>query len=279
VDLRTTPIARLFTKDKIVESRVLNALGAQPFRVCAARAAHLMRNARRDGIVAAALADVERDGIAVIPDFLPAERFRALRDECMGAIAEGGATVARHGPNTLETFDAISRGPSRLPEVFAYLRDPRLKALFEGAERRTADMTKGTRQIEKLTQGPLGALDPETELHLDTFFNTHKAWLYLNDVERANAPFVFVKGSHRINLARLRYDYRGSLEETRSYVGSRRVTAEEIAERGLEETVFTCAANTMVIANTFGYHRRLRGEPGRTREAVQVSMRWNPFRP
>jgi len=30
--------------------------------------------------------------------------------------------------------------------------------------------------------------DPQTELHSDIFFNTHKAWLYLDDVRREHGP-------------------------------------------------------------------------------------------
>jgi hypothetical protein len=60
---------------------------------------------------------------------------------------------------------------------------------------------------------------------------------------------------------------------------SRRVTPEELESRGLEETVFTVKANTLVVANVCGYHRRLKGVPGRRRLGVHFSHRRNPFLP
>jgi hypothetical protein len=116
-------------------------------------------------------------------------------------------------------------------------------------------------------------------LHIDTFFNTHKAWLYLSDVTAADGPFVYVPGSHRLDPRRLIGDYLGSLLPAPDYAGSRRIAAKELVARGLEEKVYTCVANTLVIANTTGYHRRLKGRAGNVRMAVQLGCRFHPFRP
>ncbi len=112
-------------------------------------------------------------------------------------------------------------------------------------------------------------------MHSDIFFNTHKAWLYLRDVDTEIGPLVFVKGSHRLSLGQLGYLYQESVSRAK---GSRRITPDELERLGLEETVLVCKANTLVIANTCGYHRRLRGEPGRERLALHWSVRLNPFR-
>ena len=89
-----------------------------------------------------------------------------------------------------------------------------------------------------------------------------------------SGPLVFVKRSHLLSAGALRNVYR---ESCASNTGSRRISPQELQDLHLEETVMTCPANTLAIANTFGYHRRLRRAPGHTRFAVHVSLRGNPF--
>ncbi|HYE73615.1 MAG TPA: hypothetical protein VEF04_09790, partial [Blastocatellia bacterium] len=147
--------------------------------------------------------------------------------------------------------------------------------LMQAAEKRAACPDYAIRNIERLSQGPINPQqDPESVLHSDIFFNSHKSWLYLTDVELEHGPLVFVKRSHRLSLKQLKFVYQESCHENR---GSRRITQDELKSLGLEETVFTCPKNTLVIANTLGYHRRLRGEPGRVRYALHMQLRTNPF--
>ena len=148
-----------------------------------------------------------------------------------------------------------------LPYTYKFLTEPRLHAILEAAEKRPLGYLAGHRVLERLIQGPVGEPedDPETELHNDTYFSNHKAWLYLNDVEMENGPFVYVKRSHRLSPTQLYYVYRESCTRNQ---GARRVARDELERLGLQETIVTCPKNTLVIANVFGFHRRLRGRPG-----------------
>jgi ectoine hydroxylase-related dioxygenase (phytanoyl-CoA dioxygenase family) len=111
---------------------------------------------------------------------------------------------------------------------------------------------------------------------VDTFFSTHKLWLYLDDVNTENGPLVYVPGSHTLSRHRLRRDY---WESRAANSVSRRIGPEELEARGLARTAMTCAANTLVVVDTCGYHCRSRGEPGQTRRALHMSFRFNPFAP
>lgn len=132
-------------------------------------------------------------------------------------------------------------------------------------------------QIQYLVQGDEnGTEDPETQLHSDTFFNTHKAWLYLDDVGIENGPFVFVPKTHNIYIeGRLKREKEYS--ENINLKGSRRVSNDELLSLGLHEEVFNCKKNTLLMANTLGYHRRLRGVSGNDRLTIAFSARSNPF--
>ena len=44
--------------------------------------------------------------------------------------------------------------------------------------------------------------DPQTDLHIDTFHPTVKAFYFLTDVADDEGPFVYVPGSHRLTDAR-----------------------------------------------------------------------------
>jgi len=128
------------------------------------------------------------------------------------------------------------------------------------------------------------ASGPAEELHADTFHPTMKAWLYLDDVTEANGPFAYVPGSNRLTWRRLagntperagrdlpdRYSRRGSL----------RLTETDRQALGLPEPRhFAVPANTLVIANTFGFHARCPADKDSTRLAIYADSRTNPFNP
>ncbi len=132
----------------------------------------------------------------------------------------------------------------------------------------------GTRTLEHLSVDNQEWHDDETDFHMDALFNTHKLWLYLDDVTPDHAQFVYVPGSHKLDWVRLRGDYLESIGENR---GSRRIADDEIRRRGLATRVVTCPRNTLVLANTCGYHRRSTGAPGATRRVLHMMFRSNPF--
>jgi hypothetical protein len=84
-----------------------------------------------------------------------------------------------------------------------------------------------------------------------------------------------VPGSQRLDAVRLRNEYSGSTSEADDQ--SRRITEDEVRQRGLERRIVTCPKNTLLMANTFGYHHRSAGQPGASRRALHMSFRFNPF--
>ncbi|MDX1964648.1 MAG: phytanoyl-CoA dioxygenase family protein [Pirellulales bacterium] len=274
-----TSFARMFSGDKTVPSPLLNRMGIQVMRTMIARGMYKFRSLPVDSDLQSAARELLSDGLVVLPEFLPDAEFAAVQSESrqLSADAELKHKTLHHGPNQLEltTFDT-SRDFAKYPAIGRFYQDRRLVQLMQCAEKRKLDYTIGNHAYEHLVQGPLGEeKDPETDMHSDIFFHTHKAWLYLEDVAEEHGPLVAVKRSHLLTPKSLAYLYQ---ESTSNNKGSRRITPEELTALGLTETVLTVPKNTLVIANVHGYHCRRRGQPGKERFALHWSLRANPFR-
>jgi hypothetical protein len=107
-------------------------------------------------------------------------------------------------------------------------------------------------------------------LHLDVIFPSVKVWIYLNDVHEKNGAFAFAKGSHSPNRRWLLHEYRMSLKPQDHGC----ITSEEAEKLGFFETPLSAQANTVIISNHMGYHRRGEFEVGARRDAVHIDFRY-----
>src|SRR6185437_11595261 len=119
-----------------------------------------------------------------------------------------------------------------------------------------------------------GPPDPQLQLHSDTFHPSLKAWLFLTDVEEDGRPLTYVAGSHRLSPERIAWEQRTSIEvvesgDRLSQRGSLRIRPDELGALGLPEpTRFCVPANTLVIADTSGFHARA----GSHRQTIRVEL-------
>jgi hypothetical protein len=266
-------LKRLLSDDKNIDNRALNFAGAQPLRAILARLLYKVRPDSRDPL----MAELASNGIVLIEDFLQPSLFAAVEREADELMATTDPTwVIRSGTTEVRRHSLAHVDPGPFPQLEQWRTDQRLVELAAAAERRSYPKGwDGGALVERLTLGDYSEPDGDTELHIDTFFDTHKLWLYLDDVSKTNAAFVYVPGSHVLDHIRLRYEYRESNTTNRK---SRRVTEEEVRSRGLEPLVFACRRNTLVLANTCGYHARSVGEPGASRRSLHKEYRYNPFK-
>jgi hypothetical protein len=268
-----TGVRRIFTDEKTVESPTLNRLGAQPFRAVLARLLYKLRSGNRDPLNV----ELSRTGLIVCEDFLPPTLFDAIEREADEFMTLTDPTWLIYSGTTEGRRHSLAQvDPERFPELARWRTDWRLATLAAGAERRRYPISfDGGALVEQLTLGDYSEPDEETQLHVDTYFNTHKLWLYLDAVTAANGAFVYVPGSHLLDRVRLGYEYRESTTLNRK---SRRVGDDEIRDRGLKLRVVECRRNTLVVANTCGYHGRSLGESGATRRALHREYRLDPFK-
>lgn len=126
--------------------------------------------------------------------------------------------------------------------------------------------------------------DPQTKLHSDTFHSSVKAWLFLQDVEHEDGPFLYVPGSHRLTPKRLAWEKARSMEaadaDRMSGRGSLRIKARELKGLGLPAAkTIAVKKNTLVVADTYGFHARGKSIRPSTRVEVWAYSRRNPFLP
>jgi hypothetical protein len=131
------------------------------------------------------------------------------------------------------------------------------------------------RTCRRLALGGYSEKMDDTELHIDTFFGTHGFRLYLDHITETHGAFVYTPGSHVLDRVLLRYEY---LESNTTNRKSCRVSEDEVRGRGLERRVIDCRRNTLVLANTYGYHSCSLGEAGTSRRALHKEYRYNPFK-
>lgn len=274
------PVSRVFTADKYIDSSLLNQLGIQVWRQLAARLLLRLRYLlRRKSRRTPGFAELTGSGLLVVRDFLPAGRFNELRAECLAALddAQVPKSDLQHGPTIVRRIHLKPQGP-RLPVAEEVSSMPMLMDLLSAAEGKDLRPGQLHRVVERVIHGRHDEHDPENDLHVDTFHSTHKVWLYLDDVAAEQGPLAVVPGSHRLDWRLLKYTYRYFRAFGKSSGSpSRRISHVEMTERNLHEVAMSVPANTLVIANTGGYHRRLRGDDGAVRTALHVSARSQPF--
>ena len=138
--------------------------------------------------------------------------------------------------------------------------------------------------IQRLQNSPNNN-DVQKVMHMDTFFTTVKFWLFPEDVTIDDGPFCYVPKSNILTDKRKEWMRKqwtdiidGKIDPQRTYghaEGSLRIFDEELIGMGFdpEATAHPVKANTLVIANTFGFHAR--GEVSNTviRQAIHGSIR------
>ena len=274
--------AKSFMDNPLIGSPTLNQWGLHERRVALAYRLAQSRRARLARLISAEdRAAFDRDGFVVKPDFLPLETFARLRDEVEGhrcvvrEMTQGNAVTRRIGldPATL----------TRLPLLREVLRGPDWRGLIRYAGSYDAEPINYIQTI--LSHARTGPDDPQCDLHADTFHTSVKAWLFLTDVPNDEGPFTYVPGSHRATAQRLAWERRRSLAmvdepDRLSRRGSLRVGREELSALDLPPPrALAVPANTLVVADTYGFHAR--GPSARPTRRVEIwaSGRRNPFLP
>ena len=274
--------AKSFEKNPVLGSPALNRHGLHLIRREWARR---MAERRRLNLGAALpVADRDallRDGYLVKPDFLPPETFAAMRDEIFARRVEAREYVDGYSLTRLIPLDARTLG--RLPATAAALAHPPYQALHDYAN----SFHQKPFQFVQTIFSNFRAAEPDiqSDFHTDTFHPTVKSWLFLEDVAEGEAGFTYVPGSHRPNRRHLAWERRVSIGAATSTdrstrEGSLRIEPHEIARLGYAEPQkFAARANTLIVADTSGFHRRGVTDRQTRRIAIWSYARSNPFKP
>ncbi len=270
-----------FLANPIIGSRRLNEMGLHRARVAAAARMGAFRRRLMTDVPEADRAAYDRDGFVIRENYLPDDRFERLRAEIFGQRhpcreMRQGQTVTRMIPITLSAR-------RRMPEALKTVRDRRLNRLVGYVAGRSGEPLHTVQTV--IASPDRGPADPQTALHADTFHSTAKFWLFLHDVTEEDGPFMFVPGSHRLTPERLAWEHEQSLtarDPKRGHhaLGSFRVRPADLDRLGYgQPRRVPVKANTLVVADTYGFHARSPSAKPTVRVELHGLLRRNPFPP
>lgn len=274
--------AKSFVDNPIIGSPALNCAGLHVWRL---KMAHALTGWRRRRLARFIPQDLrehfDRNGFVVVRNVLPEEDFRRLREAILHTELEcrsqqQGDTITRRvpvGPELQRGIPELGRllGSRSWRDLMAYAASTRSRPFY---------------YIQTIVGGVAeGPEDPQVQLHSDTFHPSLKAWLFLTDVEEDGRPLTYVAGSHRLSQDRIAWEQRKSIEVLRgndrlSQRGSFRIRPGELGDLGLPQPTQLCVpANTLVIADTCGFHARASSHRETVRVELWAYCRRNPFLP
>jgi hypothetical protein len=127
--------------------------------------------------------------------------------------------------------------------------------------------------------------DPQYEMHLDSFCNTIKVWMYPGNLKKKNGLLTFFPKSHKLTIKKLEWLYKISCSNIGLKEPSFRLKKKYFKEYSqLKLALPLQKQKTVVIANTLMFHARSNAKAGTKRILYRIQgnndggvKRTNPF--
>ena len=297
------PVTRTLFREEVKYSdgSVLeNRLGYQIFRMLTGRLIITLRRMKQretgDKDFECYLNEIRKNGIVVIPDFLPSHTFLDIKKEVKHLeehmeFRPHRQHKSRKPVKLLEGAIDLKPDGERCQNIYSFLtKNPLITRIAEAVTgvsiRGLPDVTLWEHKIR--SDGEYIDNDLENILHSDLHLATVKAYYLINETTRENGAFVYAKGSQEMTFTRLKHEYTHSVynaalkrgknipvfmlgrrgDQTRIIIPESDLTA-----MGVQECFIEGGPNTLIIANTFGFHRRGEFELGSIRKEVLLNFR------
>ena len=274
--------AKSFKKNPVLGNRTLNRCGLHVLRIISAWCIYNFRQAVLFFLIRPEdRAAFKHKGFIVKQNFLGEETFARLLEEI--SSYQGDAWESIQGDTITQHIFLDNHTLKTLPRCRQLVNDPDLLSPMKWCAGKASYPRFFIQEIKN--HYAEGIDDPQKVLHSDTFHPAVKCWFFLQDVSIDDGPFTYVPGSHRLTLKKLRWLYHKSCEaaalhDGHSEDGSFRVRTDELDELGLPAPEpLTVRKNTLVIADTSGFHCRGTVVNKGVRSEIFGFFRPNPFNP
>lgn len=229
-----------------------------------------------------------KNGIVVIPNFLPDTEFKELKNEFDNNISDSDKVeIVRKGSMQVNIREVNKYDFEKFPAINKFARNKQLIRLISVGEGiKVVDQLKRFNLEKTIFGDPNKDTDGNVPFHADIHFHSHKVLFYMSDVTEEGGPFIYCKNSHLNNLDRLWFEFkRGQLKD--AHVEGWRVQDhldkkffnDYFLKLKEQEYKVACPANSLVIANVHGFHKRGESISGVERSLIRISRRYNPLGP
>lgn len=276
-------IRDIISNKKVLNSLILNLLGFQPFRYVLGKTLYwlklkITKNYNLEDNIST---EVIKLGYAKKNNFLSQEEFLKIKKEYNQAINEvkKEANIKKQSDiNHYTKLKIDENTKDKYPAIHNLKDNLVLKNIFKGCELKS-DIHISC-MLEKIEVFDNTIHDENRDFHYDTFHNTFKAWLFLNNVSEKQGPFHIIPESHKFSIKRFFSEYWFSILYSLKIIneGSFRVDKKKKIKLSKESIKAEVLENTLVVANTHGLHCRGDAENGAIREAIHFWTREHPYK-
>lgn len=292
--IRSAPFVRGFTYKTSpyhIGSVTENRIGLQVIRTISK---YLLWKSRRSYVtkeIQNYVRQLEQDGILLIENFLTEDQFASVSREFEKANENIQPSPYKNAANAKlhRTQLPVVQSPEFASTIKLFQENETLNKIASAVIKR------------KITKRPDVLLDTyqnlndegldndiENILHADLHTSTVKMFYYLNDVNEKNGAFIYAKGSHKLSIERLKYEYEFSIRQAKikkglkvpdTLISSRGdevrniITSTQLSKMGATETQICVKPNTLVVANNMGFHRRGEFPSDSPRKALLINYR------
>lgn len=264
---------------------ILNILGYNIFRTVYLNLGRLSpkKNVRKEFLPY--LETMEKDGIVIIPDFLPADKFSELKKEFDDLYAdwspeqynpEDFTKRQKDFPDYFKTIAEKIITPNTPAFTNYFMKSDLINELTSAVVNRQIRITPHHHfwYLKRRTLDKEGdkSFHSAGYPHQDVSYPTIKVFLYMNDVEEKNAAYIFAKGTHKMSLRRLWLEYKLSVRFAKDN-NDVATTDKDIEYLGSKSESICGKANTLIISNNMGYHNRGNFTSLDPRQTAQLDFR------
>ena len=188
---------------KCSENIYFNILGYQPLKYLLA---HLFYNFKKNFIYKSAdKLNAYKNGFFIKKNFLNFVDFKILKIEFKKILNDKSLTntfsykgISIQECNINKNLNYIKK---YYPQVFKLTKNSKIKKFFKNHQLNKKFIINIS--LMRIKNFKDNRNDVQKFYHTDTFFNTFKAWITINDWNDTNGPLMYLKNSHLLNFKRL----------------------------------------------------------------------------